>query len=443
MMRSASMTRKLMLWLGGATLLFWVCAATFGALVMREEFDEVFDSALQETAQRLMPLVVDDLFQRAHSPDPRRMGDGVLEHEEYLTYQVRDREGRVLMHSHDAPAQPFDAPLGRGFWDTATRRIYTEEAVSGTLFLQIADPLAHRREATMEGALSLVLPLLVLAPLSMAVIWIVIRRALGPIEVLRREIGARDGGNLSPMGMIGLPVELDTIAASVDRLLERLRMALDAEREFAANSAHELRTPIAGALAQTQRLIAELPQGAAKARARGIETSLSSLGHLVEKLLQLARAESGIGIADHAIDLVPAVRLVVEDFRRRPENAGRLILDIDGSGTLIRKVDVDAFAIVLRNLIENALIHGLPDTPVTVSARIDGTIAIANAGPVIPVAELQALTKRFKRGATTATGSGLGLAIAEMLIQRMGANLELASPARGRENGFEATIRIP
>jgi two-component system OmpR family sensor kinase len=62
---------------------------------------------------------------------------------------------------------------------------------------------------------------------------------------------------------------------------------------------------------------------------------------------------------------------------------------------------------------------------------------------VVPGAELQALTKRFKRGATTATGAGLGLAIAAMLIQRMGANLELASPARGRENGFEAIIRIP
>ncbi|GLS32305.1 two-component sensor histidine kinase [Mesorhizobium albiziae] len=438
------MTRRLMLWLGGATLLFWVCAAPIGALVMREEFDEVFDSALQRNAQRLMPLVIDDLFQRAHSHDPRRIGNLAPEHKEYFTYQVRDRVGRVLLPSHGALAQSFDdAPLRHGFWETATHCIYTEEVVSGTLFLQIADPLDHRREAAMEGALSLFVPILLLAPLSMAVIWVVIRRSLAPIEVLRQEIGARDGGNLSPIGMIGLPVELDTIAASVDRLLERLRTALDAEREFAANSAHELRTPIAGALAQTQRLVAELPQGAAKARARGIETSLSSLAHLVEKLLQLARAESGIGIADHAIDLVPTIRLVVDDFGRKPENAGRLILDIDGCATLIRKVDVDAFAIVLRNLIENALIHGLPDTPTTVSVRIDGTIAIANAGPGVPIPELQEVTKRFRRGATTiAAGSGLGLPIAAMLIQRMGASLELASPARGREDGFEAIIRI-
>jgi two-component system OmpR family sensor kinase len=437
------MTRRLMLWLGGATLLLWVSAAACGAFVMREEFDEVFDSALQETAQRLMPLVVDDLFQRAHSPDPLRMGDGAPEHEEYLTYQVRDREGRLLLRSHDAPAHPFDAPLRDGFWDTATHRIYTEEAVTSTLFLQIADPLDHRREATMEGALSLVLPLLVLAPLSMTVTWIFIRRSLAPIDVLRQEIGARDGGNLSPIGMVGFPVELDTIAASVDRLLERLRIALDAEREFAANSAHELRTPIAGALAQTQRLIAELPQGAAKARARGIETSLSRLGHIVEKLIQLARAESGIGVADHAIDLVPTVRLVVEDFGRKPENAGRLALDLEGCTALIRKVDVDALAIVLRNLIENALIHGQPDAPVTVSIRDEGSIAITNTGPVVPPPELRALTERFKRGATTAAGSGLGLAIAAMLIERMGASLELASPARGRQGGFEAIVRLP
>ena len=218
--------------------------------------------------------------------------------------------------------------------------------------------------------------------------------------------------------------------------------SLDAEREFAANSAHELRTPIAAALAQTQRLIAELPRGAAKARARGIETSLSSLGHLVEKLLQLARAESGIGVAGHGVNLVPTVRLVVEDFGRKPENAGRLALDLEGCTTLIRKVDVDALAIVLRNLIENALIHGQPDTPVTVSIRDEGTITIKNAGPVVPPAELRALTERFKRGATT-TGSGLGLAIAAMLIQRMGAALELASPAHGLQDGFEAIIRIP
>jgi two-component system OmpR family sensor kinase len=437
------MTRRLILWLTGATILFWIVAAGFGAFVMREEFDEVFDSALQETAQRLLPLVVNDVFQREQSADPFRMNDSGTEHAEYLTYQLRDQQGHVVLHSHDASREPFAAPLQRGFFDTPTHRIYTEAAVSGTLFLQVADPLEARNEAVLEGALSLILPLLALVPLSMAAIWLVVRRSLAPIGTLRDEIGARDGGNLAPIGALGLPPELSTIATSVDRLLERLRSSLEAERDFAANSAHELRTPIAGALAQTQRLIAELPDGPARTRARGIEKALENLSHLGEKLLQLSRADSGIGASDRVVDLVPVVRVLVEEFERKPGNAKRLMLDIETGTGLRRKIDMDAFAIALRNLIENALIHGATDAPVTVAVGKDGTVAVVNGGAVIPAGELEQLTTRFKRGKTAAEGSGLGLAISAALVQRMGGTLEFRSPASGRQDGFEATIRIP
>jgi two-component system OmpR family sensor kinase len=435
------MTRRLMFWLAGATILFWIVAAGFGVLIMREEFDEVFDSALQETAQRLMPLVVTDLSRQERSGGPRRMNDSGNGHAEYLTYQLRDKKGRVLLRSHDAPGEPFAVPLRRGFADTNRHRIYTEETPGG-LFLQVADPLAQRREAMIESALSLALPLIALGPLSMAAIWIVVRRSLAPIKVLRGEIEARDSGNLSPMGMIGLPVELDAIAMSVDRLLERLRKSIDAEREFTANSAHELRTPIAGALAQTQRLIAELPDGPAKTRSRDIEASLTSLAHLAEKLLQLSRADSGIGASDRLLDLVPVVRMLVDEFNRRPDAAGRLLLGVE-TGSVMRKVDIDAFAIALRNLIENALIHSAPDTQISISIGNNGTVSVLNRGSAIPQDELEQLTTRFRRGATAAKGSGLGLAIAATLVRRMGGMLELRSPPAGREDGFQATMRFP
>ena len=117
------MTRKLMLWLTAATILFWIVAAGIGAMIMREEFDEVFDSALQETARRLMPLVVYDLFQHESPTSPWRVDRGSSEDEEHITYQVRDRDGNVLLRSHDARRDPFDAPLRRGFSDTSTHRI--------------------------------------------------------------------------------------------------------------------------------------------------------------------------------------------------------------------------------------------------------------------------------------------------------------------------------
>ncbi len=437
------MTRKLMLWLTGATILFWVVAAGVGALVMREEFDEVFDSALQETAQRLMPLVVNNLFQRENSDDPSSVdGSGVGE-QEYLTYQVRDHEGRILLRSHDAQQEPFDAPLKRGFHDTAGSSIYTEEAVSGTIFLQVADQLEQRSEAAWEGAVSLFIPLIFLAPASMLIIWLVVRRSLKPVERLRTEIGSRDGSNLSPMTNSDLPEELRPIAISVNRLFERLRTALDAERAFASNSAHELRTPIAGALAQTQRLLAELPNGPSKLRAGQIEATLSSLGRLSEKLLQLARAESGIGLSVEPTDIVSVLELVMDDFERKPGNMGRLRhADLAQGQSIVRNVDVDALGIVFRNLIENALVHGEARAPIDVVVRDDGAVSIANGGAIVPPDDLQQVVKRFRRSRSAAEGSGLGLAISDMLVRQMGGTLQFSSPAIGRSDGFEVILRL-
>jgi two-component system OmpR family sensor kinase len=438
------MARRLILWLTCATVLFWLVAAGVAALVMREEFDEVFDSALKETAERLMPLVVNSVFQRDATDPPSSMDRGNTGEEEYLAYQARDGAGRILLRSHDAQQDPFDAPLERGFHDVPGYRIYTEEAVSGTLFLQVADRLKNRAEAVREGAVSLLVPLIFLVPLNMLIVWLVVRRSLRPVELVRAEIGARDGGNLLPMQIDGLPSELAAIAGSVNRLFERLRKALDAERSFAANSAHELRTPIAGALAQTQRLIAELPEGGAKARASQIEENLSALGSLSEKLLQLARAESGIGLAAEPADIASILDLVLEDFERMPEFAGRLRHEDFSEATPVeRNVDVDALGIVLRNLIENALVHGDHSMPVEIDVRDDGTIAITSGGAVVPVDDLQHLGERFRRGRSAAEGSGLGLAISTMLVRQMGGTLGFASPAAGRSNGFEVLLELP
>lgn len=441
--RPASMTRRLIVRLTAAIVLFWVAAVAAGALVMREEFDEVFDSALQETADRLMPLLVEDLFERDAGDAPPRMRASTVEGESYLTYQLRDHGGRVLVYSHDVQMEPFDVPLTKGFFTTPTHRVFTADAVSGSLFLQVADPLHHRREAMAETAAALFLPLVVLVPLSVLVIWLVVGGALSPLNQLKDEIGARDGGNLTPLPVAGLPMELHVIATSVDRLIDRLRMALDGEREFVANSAHELRTPIAGALAQAQRLVRELPSRAARNRAMEIEGSLSTLSRLTEKLLQMSRADSGIGLSDVETDLVPVVRLVVEEFQRMRAYAGRLQLDVPQGFSLERRLDVDAFGIALRNLVENALIHGDAEAPVKVALSGTGSVTVTNESPVVPAAQLEELTKRFKRGRTEAAGSGLGLAIAISLVERMGGVITFRSPATDRVSGFAAEIRLP
>ncbi len=160
-----SMARRLVVWLTATLTCFWLAAAGLGAHVMQEEFGEIFDSALEETAARLLPIVVDDLFQRASDNGPLNFQQAVpLSEEEYLTYQVRDATGKVLMHSHDQARKPFNAPLRSGFWDGDGHRVYTLAAISNTIFVQVADPLSHRREALREGSAALLLPLFLLVP---------------------------------------------------------------------------------------------------------------------------------------------------------------------------------------------------------------------------------------------------------------------------------------
>jgi two-component system OmpR family sensor kinase len=443
MKREPSITRRLILALTTAMAIFWLAAIGLGIQVMQHEFDELFDSAQQETAQRLLALIVDDLNPRAET-DPS--GVAILNtpaSREYLTYQVRDKDGNVVLRSNNASPEPFDAPLVRGFHNNDRQRIYTEATADGALFIQVADRLGNRREAVRESAVTLLLPLIVLIPASILAIWLILGRALRPIEMLRRNIATKDSGNMAAVEGDELPKEIKPIARSVNLLLARLRSALEAEREFTANSAHELRTPIAGALAQTQRLAEELSAGAARTRARQVESSLVDLGRLAEKLLQLSRAEAGIGASDKAADLSKVLEMIVSDYERDSRTKGRVNYVPDAGATLVRYADMDAFGIVMRNLIENALLHGDRDRPATVSLDKAGTIRVVNGGPAIPEADLTGLKKRFWRGPTSASGSGLGLAIADRIVSQMGGTLELLSPASDETSGFEAKVNLP
>lgn len=443
-MKEPSITRRLTLSLAAALAGFWLLATTLGVMVMQDEFGEIFDGALQVTAESLLVLVADN----APPDDEAGPGDaysGVVSAsgKEYLIYQLRNDRGEVLLRSHDAPTTPFDVPLKKGFWRDASYRYYTATtAVDGRLYLQVADALANRREALLEGAMALFLPVLLLVPASIALVWYIGRRSIAPIDTLRQEIASKDGGNLAVIAREGMPRELLPIVRSVNLLLNRLKAALDAEREFTANSAHELRTPIAGALAQTQVLIDELPSGPKKARARQIEASLANLSHLAEKLLQLARAEAGLGAVETPVDLARVLELVVLDFQRDPRVAGRLRFHRAEGATLWYPASEDGFAIALRNLIENALVHGAAEAPVDIRLEPDGVVRIINDGHVLADWELEMIRKRFGRGRTAASGSGLGISIAERLLRQMQARLELLSPPEGMPAGLEARIRF-
>lgn len=285
------------------------------------------------------------------------------------------------------------------------------------------------------------LPLLIVVPIALLAIVLALRTSLAPLRRFRERLDARSPRDLSPVPEGDLPAEIAPVAVTLNRLLDRLRGAFDAERSFASNAAHELRTPLAGAIAQAQRLKAESDDARVQERAAGIETTLKRLTRLSERLMQLARAEGGRLRLDRTTDLRPVARLIVDDIGRSvPEPVITLSLP---DRPVLSDLDPDIFGIVCRNLIENALRHGADTAPVAVTMTADGTLTVANEGPVVPPEALARLTGRFERAGASRDGSGLGLAIVAAIAARTGSRLDLRSPRPGRATGFEASLTLP
>jgi two-component system, OmpR family, sensor kinase len=448
-MRSSSrgsLQRRLSLGLVVSVTVLWLAAASVASFVIRHEIDEVFDGALQSIAHRVLPLAYSEWLNRENSPlddTPVQTIASATDGDEYISYVVRDRRGQVLMQSHDSVGTPFPTDVTPGFHDGPDFRFFTVGAVRDTLFVTTLETPGHRRDTVWRAIRALVWPLVGLIPLSLIGIWAVVRFTLKPVIAFRVEIEARGDGNLSPVTTASLPAEIRPLAIAVNHLLQRLRHTLDAERSFTANSAHELRTPVAAALAQTQRLISEVPDGPSRERARAISSALKRLARLSEKLMQLAKAEGGSLIGEQPEDMVIVLRHVLEDIDREHDASDRLIVRLPPVGTALSIIDADAFAVLARNLVENALKHASPESEVHVTLGEDLAFTVANDCPAIPQDLIDRLRRPFERGVTDAKGAGLGLAIADTVARGAGSALELFSPRPGHTSGFEARVVLP
>lgn len=435
-----SLQGRLALALGLGLTVLWLLTAWAMSTLLRSEMNEVFDSTLEETAQRILPLVALDIISREEEGISQRIAT-LREHEEFFTYIVRDDQGRVLIRSHAAEDANFPAFEGMGFRQTATHRLYYDAALQETITIAVAEPLRHRAEVAREVLVGLALPLIFVIPLGLIGVFWIVRLSLRPVRRFSIALSSRGPRDLSAVGDETLPNEIKPVAVAVNDVLDRLGRTLEAERAFTANAAHELRTPVAAALAQTQRLMAETSDTNAAVRAAEIEVALKRLTRLSEKLMQLARAEGGRLRRDTVSDLRPVLKMVLADFERAAGPAR--IQNTLPTAPVLSDLDPDAFAIVVRNLVENALRHGSTgDTPVQVALTKD-FLRIINDGPLLAAETLGGLTARFKRGKSGSEGSGLGLSIVQAIADGAQATLELNSPAQDRTDGFEAVFQLP
>lgn len=446
-MKPRSIVRQLL----GSTLLIllvlWVSMVVSVAWVIKHETDEIFDSSLQETAQRLLPLAVmqlqphesddgDDDARHALEADEDALEPA--QHEEYMVYQFFHASGRMLLRSHAAPTAPLAPELRQGFQRTADHLVYIEKSRNGEFFLALAEKSSHRTDTLLSTLKYLLMPLLALLPLSALSMLVIVRRASAPLHKLDGELASRSSVDLHPVSTQDLPQELQPLAGTLNQLMQRLKSALEAERHFAANSAHELRTPLAAASAQLHVLEKSPLNEEQQKMLQTVRNMLQRLQTLSGKLLQLARAESGIGWKSSDVQLGQLLQLICQDHQWRTDL--QIELSLDPSEVTVQG-DVDALGIVLGNLLENAIKYATPGSPIHIEMRTaPTTVRIVNDCEALPAATLERLHERFYRARPDSRGAGLGLSIVHALLQPTTVELQLRSPATGSARGFEACL---
>lgn len=436
-MKPASLQRRLAIAVGLLVTALWIAAASFTAYRQRLQMDAMFDASLQETAHRVLPLVVSDILSRGDLVTGTQRVPAVRPHDDSFSYIVRDDKGAILLISHGADPGLFPAWDGIGFRTTHALRLYNDEALQGTVRISVAEPMVHRKRMAFEVRMGLLAPIALVLPLTLAGIAGLIRWGFAPLRQFRLRLARRGAADLTPVDASALPAEVQPLAQTLNALLTRLDEAFQAERSFAANAAHELRTPLAGAIAQAQRLRAETTDPAVIARASDIETVLKRLTRLSEGLMSLARAEGGRLRRDMVQDLRPVVRIVTEDAMRLAGGA-RVTMDLP-EAPVLSDLDPDLFGILVRNLVSNALRHGS-------EVRLwlePGLLRVENDCEPVAPEDLARIGARFERApGAVRGGAGLGLAIVQTILTRAGGTLRLTSPLPGQSRGFAAEARF-
>lgn len=441
MKKPTSITRRLTFGLVFGVVVFWLGAVGIAGFVVQHELNEAFDQTLEQAAIRLLPLAIHDIEEMDEGERENEYRIGSLENfDSNFAYYIRNDSGARIALSEDLQSDIKSEDVPNGFTNIGSVRYFAITDQESGFGIVIAENSDHRKTALWESVLALLWPLAGLIPLMIGGVWYAVRLSLRPIKALQTDISKRDGSNLSPLSEDNYPRELAPIAQAVADLLDRLGSALNAEKTFAANSAHELRTPLAGALAQVQRLSIELNGGKGERRVADIEKSLRHLSDLSEKLLQLSRLESGFAKSNTVVELMPILELTLQDFMADTQNGGRInFINPDGL-QLKAKISKDAFAIIIRNLIENALIHGSPDGSIDIKLENETSLSVANDCSIIPAEKLKRLGKPFERGDATTKGTGLGLSIVKSILDQCGWELKLFSPQKNQQKNFEVLI---
>ncbi len=374
--------------------------------------------------------------------------DGALVGHHGLSVRIARQDGSVIFQSTDADL-PRKTPSTRTFNQpeqidgidgkplrALTSRITPSWSRSNPLSVEVATDLSHHEMfmSSFRSALWIVIGFAVF--LSGLLGWFAAVRGLSPLRSMARNTSEITASNLSQrLSVNAIPPELANVATTINQMLERLEASFRRLSEFSSDLAHELRTPLANLLTQTQVTLSRVRTTEQYQELLGSNAEeLERLSRTISDMMFLAKADRGLGIASqHDVDLRAEAESLVS-FYEALANESRV--DIEVVGSCVVYGDQLMLRRAISNLLSNALRHSPPGGRVVIRLAQSerdrmATIVVANTGTPIPAEHLPKLFDRFYRVDPSRhrhdEGAGLGLAITKSIIEAHGGQVSVSS----------------
>jgi two-component system sensor histidine kinase QseC len=414
--------------------LAWLAAAWFTHLESREEINRLFDAQLSQSAQVLLANTRHDIQERVEHGEE---GVAMHEYEQKLMFQIWDKN-KLLLRSAAAPDSPISSAKA-GYSETLLSgqpwRVLTRWDARQAFMIQVAEPMAGRESLAQHITFKLLLPTFIVLPILLLLLWLGIGAGLKPLQTLKKEITQRTSNHLHAVAMAGVPEEVSPLVGALNDLFGRLEQAFNSERRFTADAAHELRTPLAALKIQAQVALRSTDQAERQAALDNVLRGVDRATRLVEQLLILARVDPETAAAHYqALNLHELAATAIKDVAQMA-HAKQIELSLEGAPTCLVLGDAMQLALLLRNLLDNAIRYSPVGGRVSVTLHQAPSVAlqVRDTGPGIPANEREQVLQRFYRiSGSGEEGSGLGLSIVQRIATLHGAQLRLADNEQGQ-----------
>jgi two-component system sensor histidine kinase QseC len=362
-----------------------------------------------------------------------------IEHGKSLRYQMWRGNGELMFQSPNAPDTPMTRLLGFSISMDAKGmewRNYSIWDAQHEMLAIVSEAVEGRQQLVRSISISSMNPIIVGMPLFILLIWLSVRRGLGPLTDLSRAISRRDANSLERIEESNSPPELQPIVLSLNNLMGRIQQSLEAERRFNANTAHELNTPLAAInahlyVARQSQNDAERQQALNQAHVateRGIR--------LISQMLALARLGSEHAYADmQSVNLNDIAQDVCAELMPLAMRRHQTLEILTTSGSTVVMGQADLLHRLISNLVDNAMRHSPPHSQIQleIGHTMNGVrLTVSDNGPGIPLAQRENVFDRFFRLADQSVrGTGLGLAICGKIAVMHHAEISLSEGPDG------------